>query len=54
MTPLAFTVEEGVTYRIVGMVAGDANGSGTGAFTLSWNGNLTVKPPPVAFRVIVR
>ena len=53
MTPLSFTVEEGVTYRIVGMVAGNANSSGAGTFTLSWDGELSVKPPP-AFRIIIR
>ena len=54
VTHLALTVEEGVTYRIVGMVAGNATESGTGAFTLTWSGDLTVEPPPVGFRIIVR
>ncbi len=51
---LALTVVEGVTCRIVGMVAGNATESGTGAFALSWSGDLTVQPPPVGFRIIVR
>ncbi len=38
-TPISLSVEQGVTYRIVGMM-GD-NGAGT--FTLTWSGNLTVQ-----------
>ena len=38
VTTLAFEAEQGVTYRIVGMM--DYDGSGT--FTLTWSGNLTV------------
>ncbi len=41
-THLSLAVEQGVTYRIVGMVAGNANDSGTGVFSLSWSGDLTV------------
>ena len=54
ITSLSMPVEQGVTYRIVGIMGGDANDSGTGAFTLSWSGDLTVEPPPVAFRIIIR
>ncbi len=38
VTTLQFDVEQGVTYRIVGMMGYD----GSGTFTLSWSGNLTV------------
>ena len=54
VTSLSIPVEQGVTYRIVGMMGGDENDSGTGAFTLSWNGVLTVESPPLGFRIIVR
>ena len=50
VTSLSVQVQQGTTYRIVGMLYENS----IGAFTLSWNGALTVKPPPVAFRVIVR
>ena len=42
ITTLEFEVEQGVTYRIVGMMGGDETGSGSGMFTLSWSGDLTV------------
>lgn len=42
VTSLSMSVEQGVTYRIVGVMGGNANDSGTGAFTLSWSGDLTV------------
>lgn len=42
VTSLSITVEQGVTYRIVGMMGYD----GSGAFTLSWNGDLTVQRSP--------
>ena len=45
-----FPVEQGVTYRIVGMTAQD---SYTGVFTLSWNGELSLEQP-AAFRIIIR
>ncbi|MBR4258120.1 MAG: C10 family peptidase [Kiritimatiellae bacterium] len=38
VTSLSFEVEQGVTYRIVGMMGYD----GSGTFTLSWSGDLTV------------
>ena len=38
VTTLEFDVEQGVTYRIVGMMGYD----GSGTFTLSWSGDLTV------------
>ena len=38
ITTLDFEVEQGVTYRIVGMMGYD----GSGTFTLTWSGNLTV------------
>ena len=38
VTTLQIDVEQGVTYRIVGMMGYD----GSGTFTLSWSGNLTV------------
>lgn len=38
ITTLEFEVEQGVTYRIVGMMGYD----GSGKFTLSWSGDLTV------------
>lgn len=37
VTTLAFEAEQGVTYRIVGMMGYD----GSGTFTLTWSGNLT-------------
>ena len=40
ITSLSLPVEQGITYRIVGMMG--CNGSGT--FTLSWSGDLTVMP----------
>ena len=40
VTTLEFDVEQGVTYRIVGMMGYD----GSGTFTLSWSGDLTVMP----------
>ena len=40
VTALEFDVEQGVTYRIVGMMGYD----GSGTFTLSWSGDLTVMP----------
>ena len=40
ITSLSLPVEQGLTYRIVGMMG--CNGSGT--FTLSWSGDLTVMP----------
>jgi hypothetical protein len=42
ITTLAFEVEQGVTYRIVGMLGYD----GSGTFTLSWSGDLTVAQSP--------
>ena len=55
VTSVTISVNQGETYRIVGMMAGNANDSSYGAFTLSWSGDLTVKPPlPVGFRIIVR
>ena len=56
VTSMAMQVEEGVSYRIVGML-GSSNGIdyGDGAFTLTWSGELTSKSPlPVGFRIIVR
>ena len=53
-TSLTISVNQGETYRIVGMMAGDANDSDYGSFTLSWSGNLTSTPLPAAFRIIVR
>ena len=38
MTSLSFEVEQGVTYRIVGMMGSD----GSGRFILTWSGDLTV------------
>ena len=38
---ISFSVEQGITYYIVGMASGN---SCTGAFTLAWSGNLTVMP----------
>ena len=38
VTSLSLSVEQGVTYRIVGMMGYDASAK----FTLSWSGNLTV------------
>ena len=38
VTTLDFEAEQGVTYRIVGMMGYD----GSGTFTLTWSGNLTV------------
>ena len=54
VTSLTMQVEEGVSYRIVGML-GSSNGIdyGDGTFTLSWSGELAMKPPP-AFRIIIR
>ena len=40
VTALEFDVEQGVTYRIAGMMGYD----GSGTFTLSWSGDLTVMP----------
>ena len=40
VTSLSLEVEQGVTYRIVGMMGYD----GSGKFTLSWSGDLTVMP----------
>ena len=55
VTPLSIPVEQGVTYRIVGIMGGDENDSGTGAFTLSWSGELSVEQPAAsAFRIIIR
>ena len=55
VTSVTISVNQGETYRIVGMMAGNANDSSYGAFTLSWSGELTVEPPtPVGFRIIVR
>ena len=42
ITTLAFEVEQGVTYRIVGMLGYD----GSGTFKLSWSGDLTVARSP--------
>ena len=42
VTSLSIAVEQGVTYRIVGMMGFD----GSGAFTLSWSGDLTVARSP--------
>ena len=39
VTTLDFEVEQGVTYRIVGVMGYD----GSGTFTLSWSGDLTVQ-----------
>lgn len=41
-TSLPVMVEQGATYRIVGMMGCD----GSGAFTLSWSGDLTVSRSP--------
>lgn len=41
-TSLSIAVEQGVTYRIVGMMGYD----GSGAFTLSWSGDLAVARSP--------
>ena len=38
---ISFSVEQGTTYYIVGMVS---DSSCSGAFTLAWSGNLTVMP----------
>lgn len=38
VTSLSFEVEQGVTYRIVGMMGYD----GSGTFTLTWSGDLTI------------
>lgn len=38
VTSLSFEVEQGVTYRIVGMMGYD----GSGTFTLTWSGELTI------------
>ena len=38
ITTLEFEVEQGVTYRIVGMMGYD----GSGTFTLTWSGDLTI------------
>ena len=40
VTTLNLDVEQGVTYRIVGMMGYD----GSGRFTLTWSGDLTVAP----------
>jgi hypothetical protein len=42
VTSLAFDVEQGTTYRIVGMMGCD----GCGAFTLSWSGDLVAAASP--------
>ncbi len=42
VTTLEMEVSQGTTYRIVGMMGYD----GSGAFTLSWSGNLTVQKTP--------
>ena len=49
VTSLPISVNEGETYRIVGMMSNN----GSGAFTFSWSGELSVKPM-AAFRIIVR
>jgi hypothetical protein len=55
VTSVAVPVDEGASYRIVGML-GSSNGIdyGTGTFTLTWSGDLTVEPPPAGFRIIIR
>ena len=42
VTSLSLEVGQDATYRIVGMMGGDETGSGSGMFTLSWSGDLTV------------
>ena len=44
ITTLEFEVAQGVVYRIVGMMGGSDTDSGSGKFTLTWSGNLTVAP----------
>ena len=46
VTSLSIAVEQGVTYRIVGMMGGNESDSGSGAFTLSWSGDLIVARSP--------
>ena len=46
-TPVSLSVEQGTTYRIVGMVGGQTETVGyDGAFTLQWSGDLTVARSP--------
>ena len=49
ITTLSLDVEQGVTYRIVGMMGYD----GSGTFTLAWSGDLTVAPTATSTEVPV-
>ena len=47
VTSLSLPVEQGTTYRIVGMVGGQTETVGySGTFTLQWSGDLTVARSP--------